>query len=83
MVAEIAKVEVEEGKVKPSLTMTLIRDLKTFRIEPVLFFYEISFTINFVMQQNLYIERICRVQLGYSRSECQDLLQQAGKVILL
>ena len=49
-------------------------------IEPVMFLHMLGISLTGVIVQDLYIERICRVKLGYPADTCADLVVNAGKL---
>ena len=49
-------------------------------IEPVMFLHMLGISLTGVIVQDLYIERICRVKLGYPADACEDLVINAGKL---
>lgn len=52
---------------------------KGISIEPMMFFHMFALTMTSVVLQNLYIERICKVKLGYSDEICNHLSDPVNK----
>ena len=53
--------------------------LKNVTIEPVMFLHMLGFTMTNIIVQNMYLDRICRVELEYSDDTCEELLRNAGE----
>lgn len=50
-------------------------------IEPVMFLHMLGISLTGVIVQDFYIERICRVKLGYSAEACADLVINSGEFL--
>ena len=53
--------------------------LRNVTIEPVMFLHMIGMTLTSLIVQNVYLDRICRIELGYSDEVCRALLENTGK----
>lgn len=45
-------------------------------VEPTMFFYMFAFQITSVIEQELFVQKACRVNLNYSAEICDDLLNK-------
>ncbi|KAL3289011.1 hypothetical protein HHI36_003454 [Cryptolaemus montrouzieri] len=58
----------------PCLKEKLKIAMKCVTLEPVVFFYMVSFMMNGLINQNLSLEKACRVNLGFNASVCDAMV---------
>ncbi|KAK9871630.1 hypothetical protein WA026_013010 [Henosepilachna vigintioctopunctata] len=54
---------------------TMKSRLLTLTVEPLILFYILPSTMNYLVTQNLFLEKSCRVNLAYNESVCNSIME--------